>query len=167
MKDRISLYPGRVKLNPVAGEANTYDMVRADQPTQEGTALNKELFDKVIAAYGTTTGTGTAYALAGDGGFTLTDGATVRFKIHVDSGATPTLNVNGTGAVPIMETKSKAMKAGVAAGTWLTAVYCEDFGFFVLQGSSSNKTNKGFGNDYGQISLEYAKIIPLGLGRIF
>ena len=41
MKDRISLYPGRVKLNPVAGEANTYDMVRADQPTQEGTALNK------------------------------------------------------------------------------------------------------------------------------
>lgn len=41
MKDRIPLYPGRVKLNPVAGEANTYDMVRADQPTQEGTALNK------------------------------------------------------------------------------------------------------------------------------
>lgn len=41
MKDRISLYPGRVKLNPVAGEANTFDMVRADQPTQEGTALNK------------------------------------------------------------------------------------------------------------------------------
>ena len=54
MKDRISLYPGRVKLNPVAGEANTYDMVRADQPTQEGTALNKAnlLSDETAAALG-------------------------------------------------------------------------------------------------------------------
>lgn len=54
MKDRISLYPGRVKLNPVAGEANTFDMVRADQPTQEGTALNKSnlLSDETAALYG-------------------------------------------------------------------------------------------------------------------
>lgn len=54
MKDRISLYPGRVKLNPVAGEANTYDMVRADQPTQEGTALNKAnlLSDETAALFG-------------------------------------------------------------------------------------------------------------------
>ena len=41
MKDRIPLYPGRVKLNPVTGQENTYDMVRADDPTQEGTPLNK------------------------------------------------------------------------------------------------------------------------------
>ena len=41
MKDRIPLYPGRVKLNPVTGQENTYDMVRADEPTQEGTPLNK------------------------------------------------------------------------------------------------------------------------------
>lgn len=41
MKDRIPLYPGRVKLNPVTGHENTYDMVRADEPTQEGTPLNK------------------------------------------------------------------------------------------------------------------------------
>ena len=41
MKDRIPLYPGRVKLNPVPGQENTYDMVRADEPTQEGTPLNK------------------------------------------------------------------------------------------------------------------------------
>lgn len=42
MQDRVSLYPGRVKLLPVAGQENTYDMVRADSPTQEGTPLNKE-----------------------------------------------------------------------------------------------------------------------------
>lgn len=41
MKDRVPLYPGRVKLTPVSGQENTYDMVRADQPTQEGTPLNK------------------------------------------------------------------------------------------------------------------------------
>lgn len=41
MQDRISAYPGRVKLKPVAGQADTYDLTRADQPTQEGTPLNK------------------------------------------------------------------------------------------------------------------------------
>lgn len=41
MQDRVPLYPGRVKLTPVAGQENVYDMVRQDQPTQEGTPLNK------------------------------------------------------------------------------------------------------------------------------
>ena len=46
MQDRVSLYPGRVKLEPVAGQANLYDLTRADQPTQEGTPLNKASFLK-------------------------------------------------------------------------------------------------------------------------
>lgn len=41
MQDRVPLYPGRVTLTPVAGQVNTYDMTRADQPTQGGTPLNK------------------------------------------------------------------------------------------------------------------------------
>jgi hypothetical protein len=45
VEDRISTYPGRVKLVPVAGEANTYDMERADVPITEGTPINKRLFD--------------------------------------------------------------------------------------------------------------------------
>ena len=44
--DRIPTYPGRVKLTPVEGETNTYDLVRADQPIQEGTPINKALFDQ-------------------------------------------------------------------------------------------------------------------------
>lgn len=54
MEDRISLYPGRVTLTAVAGQANTYDMERADSPTQEGTALNKAnlLKDSTAALYG-------------------------------------------------------------------------------------------------------------------
>lgn len=56
MKDRIPLYPGRVKLNPVTGQENTYDMVRADEPTQEGTPLNKAtlLKDDTAKALGLT-----------------------------------------------------------------------------------------------------------------
>ena len=41
MQDRVPLYPGRVMLTPVPGQENTFDMVRADSPTQEGTPLNK------------------------------------------------------------------------------------------------------------------------------
>ena len=58
MQDRIPLYPGRVKMTPVAGQANTFDMVRADDPTQEGTPINKAtlLKDATAALYGLGTG---------------------------------------------------------------------------------------------------------------
>lgn len=46
VEDRVSAYPGRVKLTPVSGYSDTYDMVRADQPTQEGTPINKAFLDK-------------------------------------------------------------------------------------------------------------------------
>ena len=50
MQDRVPLYPGRVKLSPVAGQNNTFDMVRADEPTQPGTPLNKETLLKDVTA---------------------------------------------------------------------------------------------------------------------
>lgn len=54
MQDRVPLYPGRVTLTPVEGQENTYDMVRADQPTQIGTALSKAnlLKDDTAAQFG-------------------------------------------------------------------------------------------------------------------
>src|SRR5699024_6770472 len=54
MKDRLPLYPGRVKLVPVAGQENVYDMTRADQPTQQGDPLNKAtlLKDATAALFG-------------------------------------------------------------------------------------------------------------------
>ena len=42
MKDRTPRYPGRVTLTPVPGQNNTYDMVRADSPIEEGTPINKQ-----------------------------------------------------------------------------------------------------------------------------
>lgn len=54
MYDREPLYPGRVKLTPVSGQSNVYDMVRADQPAQAGTPLNKNTFlkDATAALFG-------------------------------------------------------------------------------------------------------------------
>ena len=40
MQDRIPTYPGRVKLTPVSGQEDTYDLVRADEPSQVGTPLS-------------------------------------------------------------------------------------------------------------------------------
>lgn len=56
MQDRVPLYPGRVKILPVAGQASTYDMVRADEPTQAGAPLTKATFlkDATAALFGKT-----------------------------------------------------------------------------------------------------------------
>ena len=45
VKDRIPTYPGRVRMTPVPGQADTYDMVRADEPIEPGTPINKVLLD--------------------------------------------------------------------------------------------------------------------------
>lgn len=59
VNDRVPLYPGRVKMTPVSGQANVYDMVRADQPQKGGTPLNRNTFRKTqadIRAYPIATG---------------------------------------------------------------------------------------------------------------
>lgn len=42
MKDRTPKYPGRVKLTPVSGMDNVFDLVRADDPIEPGTPINKK-----------------------------------------------------------------------------------------------------------------------------
>lgn len=42
MQDRIATYPGRVRLTPVTGETDVYDLERADEPIQSGTPINKQ-----------------------------------------------------------------------------------------------------------------------------
>ena len=135
MKDRIPTYAGRVRLTPVSGQSNVYDMAMADEPTEQGTALNKALFDYTMAAIGTTAGTATALTLAGDGGFALNDGATIRFKLHIASGANPTINVNGTGAKHLKTADGISMPT-TPAGAWVVATYSATLGFFVLASSA-------------------------------
>ncbi|WP_298016613.1 glycine-rich domain-containing protein [uncultured Dysosmobacter sp.] len=54
MKDRQPLHPGRVKMTPVAGQENTFDMVMADEPTEAGDAPVKVnlLKDQTAALFG-------------------------------------------------------------------------------------------------------------------
>lgn len=44
LQDRVPTNPGRVTLTPVSGQANTYDMVLADSPTQAGSKVNAAVF---------------------------------------------------------------------------------------------------------------------------
>jgi hypothetical protein len=46
--DRVPTYAGRIRLTPVAGQTNVFDMVRADEPTVEGTPIDKATFDSII-----------------------------------------------------------------------------------------------------------------------
>lgn len=47
-KDRVPKHPGRIKLTPVQGQENTFDMVRADEPVETGTPLDKATFESII-----------------------------------------------------------------------------------------------------------------------
>lgn len=136
MKNRESLHPGRIKLVPVDAANGIYDMIRADEPTDPGTALNKTLLDYAVAACGVTTGTSTAYKLDDDfGGFVLLDGVRVNFRLHTAMGANATLNVNSTGAKGIVNSHGEAVKAGMSAGSWVSAVYSATLGKYVLDGA--------------------------------
>ena len=125
MQDRVSLYPGRVKLVPVAGQENTYDMVRADSPTQEGMPLNKANLlsdDAEIALFGVANDRTVSEAFAGIGSklklimsdmasitVTVTDQAGNAVKnalvegIYSDSGSAVYTNASGVASGYIAE----------------------------------------------------------------
>lgn len=46
--DRVPTHVGRIRLTPVTGQPNIFDMVRADEPTVEGTPLDKATFESII-----------------------------------------------------------------------------------------------------------------------
>ena len=49
VKDRVSTYPGRMKMTKANGSSEYVTLERADAPTQEGTPINKALFDSIKA----------------------------------------------------------------------------------------------------------------------
>src|SRR5690606_36386460 len=107
--DRVVQYPGRVIMTPVAGEANTYDMSRAEGTvTKEGTRFNADAFNEIVNtvhAYGECrTAAGTAAKVVTCPGFVLRAGATITVKFTNANTTTAacTLNVNGTGVKSIV-----------------------------------------------------------------
>ena len=110
---------------------------RADEPTQAGNTINKVLQDEFLAASGTTAGTSTALTLA-QAGFSLADGAVVRFKLHTDLGANATLNVGGTGAKALVDNETKSINVGAKAGAWVSATYSTSLGKYVMADNSES-----------------------------
>ena len=133
MQDRVPLYPGRVTLTPVSGQANTFDLVRADQPTQEGTPLNKAslLKDATAALFGKTN------AAVPDDILNLLSKSTLaqvsgKYTRHVGAnadrlvGSTMTLNVDGKPYefIVVQQGKPSSMYDDSCSGTWLLMKDC-------------------------------------------
>lgn len=134
--DRVVQYPGRVVMNPVSGEANTYDMSRAEGTvTEEGTPFNAEAFNGIanmIHAYGTcATAAGTSTKVVECPGFVLNAGAKISVLFTNEStytGATY-LNVNSTGSKRIRSASESTAKVN---GLWNAGEVVD----FVYDGSS-------------------------------
>ena len=161
---------GRVKLTAEVNEdidrkadqENVYSKVETVEPGTfakfglSADSVPDQLLQKVrsVTPYtGVTGGNGSALTLSAPG-FSLYDGAESRFKLHVDSGATPTINVNGIGAKKLMTDKYRPMRAGVSAGTWVSAVYSSAFDFFVLRGSTDAGVSSFYNTKTGGSTLE-------------
>ena len=71
--DRVSTYPGRVKITHANGTSEYVTWERADEPTVEGTPINKALFDSIAADVGLSANV-TVY-VSGAGSDTLGDGS--------------------------------------------------------------------------------------------
>ena len=126
MQDRVPLYPGRVTLTPVSGQANTYDLTRADQPTQDGTPLNKAslLKDATAALFGKTNAAVPDDILSLLSKSTLAQLKEKYTKTTIGTlavGKTITLNVSGTPKefIVVHQGKPSSLYDGSCSGTWL------------------------------------------------
>ena len=121
MQDRVSLYPGRVKLVPVAGQENTYDMVRADSPTQEGMPLNKANLlsdDAEIALFGVANDRTVSEAFTGIGSklkLIMSDMASITLTV-TDQAGNPVKNVLVNGIYSDSGAAVYTNDSGVASG---------------------------------------------------
>ena len=129
--DRVVQHPGRMKLTPVSGQTNVYDVERQEGTvTEAGTPFNAETFNGIINAahgFGTcTTGANVADKIVDCPGFQLFTGAciSVRFN-NANTSTAATMNVNGTGAKPIRALMNDtAAPVGLwKAGEVVTLVY--------------------------------------------
>ena len=94
----------------------------------------------IYCVFGVTEGTASALTLSAPG-FALSDGVVVRFRLHTAIAAGATLDIGGTGAKAIVDSKGSSVKAGALAGAWLSAVYSAANGNFTLQGEGGVDTS--------------------------
>lgn len=105
------------------------DTVRPEDMNDIGEEIN-DLESSVTVWLGVTEGTGTKYTVTSSKVSSLFESLRVSFRVHQTSGADPTLQINGLGAVPLKKPNGRAAKLD-ADGVY-TAVYSA--ASFILQG---------------------------------
>ena len=148
MQDRVPLYPGRVTLTPVSGQANTYDLTRADQPTQEGTPLNKAslLKDATAALFGKTNAAVPDDILSLLSKSTLAQIKEKYTKTTIETlavGKTITLNVSGVPKefIVVHQGKPSSLYDDSCNGTWLLMKDCYESRQWHSSNSNSYKAS--------------------------
>ena len=125
--DRVSTYPGRVKLTKANGTTEYVTWERADEPTVEGTPINKALFDSIAADIGLAAEV-TLY-VSGAGSDTLGTGSSSNpYKTINKALSTLPKNLNG-----------KRTFISIAGGTYNEIVNVDSFscGRIIFGGSAS------------------------------
>ena len=97
--------------------------------------------DKRIRAQGTSTGTSGALELSVPV-FTLIDGIMARVKIHTDTAEGATLNVNATGAKPIVRIDGAPIDLILKQGTWCIFIYSSTLYSWIFEGWSTKTVVK-------------------------
>ena len=140
MQDRIATYPNRWTLTPVTGQANTYDLTRADEPVTVGTQLNKatlltDATAAAIAALGVTSPSTPNEALNAFAAV-LSGFGDIAKTTYVETGS-----YVGTGVISSLSSQSgnNVYIKNIASAPSLTFSFKPRFLFIKPQTSSSNK----------------------------
>lgn len=155
--DRVSTYPGRVKLTKADGTSEYVTWERADQPTVEGTPINKALFDSIAADIGVTANT--TVFVSKSGSDTLGNG----------SSSNPYLTImKAVNSLP-KNLNGKTVIINVGAGTYAETVTIEHF----FGGSITINGNVGAGVTITGLTLQNCAVLidaislTVGSGGIF
>lgn len=131
--DRVPTKPNRYAVYDEDHNFLRYEYhERADEPVQAGNPFNKALQDEFLAASGTTSGTASALTLA-QPGFVLSDGATARCVLHIDTALSFTLNVGGTGGKQVLDVTGRNVGRTINKGSVITLCYSIEKNAYVLQ----------------------------------
>lgn len=140
MQDRVSTYPNRWKLTPVAGQTNIYDFERADEPVVAGTPLNKATFltnetAAAIAEFAGSTPTLPTEALSAIAAF-INEFGDITKTAYIETGS-----YVGTGVISSLTSQSgsNVYIKNINSAPSLTFTFKPRFLFIRYQGSSSNK----------------------------
>lgn len=158
--DRVPTYPNRIKLTYSNGDTEYVTWERADEPTVEGTPLNKALFDSIAADIGLAGGDLDLY-VSGAGSDTLNDGSeSLPFATIGKALSKIPSNLNGCDAT-----------IHIVAGTYDEVVAINGYygGRIVLAGKSSSSAVSVRGialEDSNCVSIESSIILTVGASGI-